>query len=158
MKLNELRPAEGALKNRKRIGRGKGSGNGKTAGAGEKGQKSRRGYSSQRGFEGGQMPLHRRLPKRGFTNIHALQLQELGLDFLATHFAEGETVCLEALRDKNLADPKVGGIVVLKRGELTHKLTVVANRVTKGAREAILAAGGTIEEPCAPKGVGKQAK
>jgi large subunit ribosomal protein L15 len=93
------------------------------------------------------MPLHRRLPKRGFTNIHAIQLQELGLDFLSTHFAEGETVCLESLRDKNLADPKIGGIVVLKRGELTHKLTVVADRVTKGAREAILAVGGTIQEP-----------
>ncbi len=147
MKLNELRPAEGATKNRKRIGRGKGSGNGKTAGAGEKGQKSRRGYSSQRGFEGGQMPLHRRLPKRGFTNIHAVQLQELGLDFISTHFAEGETVCLESLRDKNLANPKIGGIVVLKRGELAHKITVVADRVTKGAREAILAVGGTIQEP-----------
>ena len=158
MKLNELQPALGAVKDRKRVGRGKGSGHGKTSCRGEKGQKSRRGYSSQRGFEGGQMPLHRRLPKRGFTNIHATVMQELGLDFISTHFAEGETVCLEALRDKKLANPKVGGIVVLKRGELTHKLTVVANRVTKGAREAILAAGGTIEEPCAPKGVGKQAK
>ncbi|WP_306597973.1 50S ribosomal protein L15 [Geothrix sp. 21YS21S-2] len=155
MKLNELRPAEGATKNRKRIGRGKGSGNGKTAGAGEKGQKSRRGYSSQRGFEGGQMPLHRRLPKRGFTNIHAIQLQELGLDFISTHFAEGETVCLEAMKDKNLLDPKMGGIVVLKRGELTHKITVVADRVTKGAREAILAVGGTIQEPPCSKQASK---
>jgi large subunit ribosomal protein L15 len=147
MKLNELRPAEGATKNRKRIGRGKGSGTGKTSGSGEKGQKSRRGYSSRPGFEGGQMPLQRQLPKRGFTNIHAIKLQELGLDFLSTHFAEGEVVCLEALKDKKLADPKIGGIVVLKRGELTVKLTVVADRVTKGAREAILAAGGTIQEP-----------
>jgi large subunit ribosomal protein L15 len=155
MKLNELRPAEGATKNRKRIGRGKGSGNGKTAGAGEKGQKSRRGYSSQRGFEGGQMPLHRRLPKRGFTNIHAIKLQELGLDFISTHFAEGEIVCLEALRDKKLLDPKVGGIVVLKRGDLAHKITVVADRVTKGAREAILAVGGTIQEPPCSKQAAK---
>ncbi|BDU71121.1 50S ribosomal protein L15 [Mesoterricola silvestris] len=155
MKLNELRPAEGATKNRKRIGRGKGSGNGKTAGAGEKGQKSRRGYSSQRGFEGGQMPLHRRLPKRGFTNIHAIQLQELGLDFISAHFAEGETVCLEAMKDKNLLAPKMGGIVVLKRGELTHKITVVADRVTKGAREAILAVGGTIQEPPCSKQAAK---
>lgn len=147
MKLNELRPAEGAVKDRKRVGRGKGSGNGKTAARGEKGQKSRRGYSRQRGFEGGQMPLHRRLPKRGFTNVHAIKLQELGLDFLSAHYAEGEVVCLESLRDKNLAEPKVGGIVVLKRGELTVKLTVVADRVTKGAREAILAIGGTIQEP-----------
>ena len=104
MKLNELQPAQGAVKERKRVGRGTGSGNGKTAGRGEKGQKSRRGYSPQRGFEGGQMPLHRRLPKRGFTNIHATKLQELNLDFISSHFAEGETVCLESLRDKNLAE------------------------------------------------------
>jgi large subunit ribosomal protein L15 len=147
MKLNELQPAPGAVKDRKRVGRGKGSGNGKTAGRGEKGQKSRRGYSRQRGFEGGQMPLHRRLPKRGFTNIHAVVLQELNLTFISTHFAEGETVCLESLRDKKLLKSAVGGIVVLKSGELTHKVTVVADRVTKGAREAILAAGGTVQEP-----------
>jgi len=101
------------------------------------------------------MPLHRRLPKRGFTNIHAIQLQELGLDFISTHFAEGETVCLEAMKDKNLLDPKMGGIVVLKRGELTHKITVVADRVTKGAREAILAVGGTIQEPPCSKQAAK---
>ena len=130
MKLNELRPAEGATKNRKRIGRGKGSGNGKTAGSGEKGQKSRRGYSSQRGFEGGQMPLHRRLPKRGFTNIHAIKLQELGLDFISTHFTEGETVCLESLRDKKLAAPKTGGIVVL-----TRRLDEVAGQRDSGVLE-----------------------
>jgi large subunit ribosomal protein L15 len=147
MKLNELQPAQGAVKERKRVGRGPGSGNGKTAGRGEKGQKSRRGYSHQRGFEGGQMPLHRRLPKRGFTNIHAAVLQELNLTFISSHFAEGETVCLESLRDKKLLKTSVSGIVVLKRGELTHKVTVVADRVTKGAREAILAAGGTIQEP-----------
>ena len=149
MKLNELQPALGAVKERKRVGRGKGSGNGKTAGRGEKGQKSRRGYSRQRGFEGGQMPLHRRLPKRGFTNIHAAVLQELNLTFISSHFAEGETVCLESLRDKKLLKPTVTGIVVLKSGELAHKVTVVADRVTKGAREAILAAGGTVQEPCA---------
>ena len=98
------------------------------------------------------MPLQRQLPKRGFTNIHAIKLQELGLDFLSAHFAEGETVCLESLKDKKLARPRIGGIVVLKQGELTHKLTVVADRVTKGAREAILAVGGTIQEPpCANK-------
>jgi large subunit ribosomal protein L15 len=150
MKLNELRPAEGAVKKRKRVGRGKGSGHGKTSCRGEKGQKSRRGYSSKRGFEGGQMSLVRRLPKRGFTNIHAIVLQELSLTFICSHFAEGEVVCLESLRDKKLADAKTGGIVVLNTGELTHKVTVVADRVSKGAREAILAAGGTIQEsPCA---------
>jgi len=147
MKLNELKPAEGAVKDRKRVGRGKGSGNGKTAGRGEKGQKSRRGYSAKRGFEGGQMSLVRRLPKRGFTNIHAQILQELNLTFISTHFAEGETVCLESLRDKKLVNSTINGLVVLNNGELTHKVTVVADRVTKGAREAILAAGGTIQEP-----------
>jgi len=148
MKLNELRPAEGAVKNRKRVGRGKGSGMGKTATRGEKGQKSRRGYSAQRGFEGGQMPLHRRLPKRGFTNIFAPMTQEVGLTFISTHFKEGDTVCLEALRDKKLVGSKIEKIVILASGELTLKVTVVADRVTKGAREAILAKGGTIQEPC----------
>jgi len=147
MKLNELQPALGAVKDRKRVGRGKGSGNGKTAGRGEKGQKSRRGYSSKRGFEGGQMSLVRRLPKRGFTNIHATVLQEVNLTFISKHFAEGETVCLESLRDKNLVNGSIQGLVVLKSGELTHKVTVVADRVTKGAREAILAVGGTVQEP-----------
>jgi len=147
MKLNELQPAWGATKERKRVGRGKGSGNGKTAGRGEKGQKSRRGYSSKRGFEGGQMSLVRRLPKRGFTNVHAIALQELNLTFISKYFAEGDTVCLESLRDKKLAAPAIGGIVVLNNGELTVKVTIVADRITKGAREAILAAGGTIQEP-----------
>lgn len=149
MKLNELRPAEGAVKDRKRVGRGKGSGMGKTATRGEKGQKSRRGYSRQRGFEGGQMPLHRRLPKRGFTNIFAAVTQEIGLTVISNNFADGETVCLESLRDKKLVGSKIERIVVLASGELVRKVTVVADRITKGAREAILAAGGTIQEPCA---------
>jgi large subunit ribosomal protein L15 len=154
MKLNELRPAVGATKERKRIGRGKGSGTGKTSGKGEKGQKSRRGYSSKRGFEGGQMSLVRRLPKRGFTNIHAIILQELSLDFISSHFNDGETVCLESLRDKKLVNSKIAGLVVLNTGELKSKVTVVADRITKGAREAILAAGGTIQEPpCAKQPV-----
>ena len=154
MKLNELQPALGAVKDRKRVGRGKGSGHGKTSCRGEKGQKSRRGYSSKRGFEGGQMSLVRRLPKRGFTNIHAAVLQELDLTFISSHFAEGETVCLESMRDKKLLDASANGIVVLNNGELTTKVVVVADRITKGAREAILAAGGTIQEPpCAKQPV-----
>jgi len=148
MKLNELKPAEGAVKNRKRVGRGKGSGLGKTSARGEKGQKSRRGYSAQRGFEGGQMPLHRRLPKRGFTNIFAPETQEVALSWISIHFKDGDTVCLEALRDKKLVSSKITRIVVLASGELTCKVTVVADRVTKGAREAILAKGGTIQEAC----------
>ena len=149
MKLNELRPAEGATKTRKRLGRGKGSGLGKTSGRGEKGQKSRSGYRSKRGFEGGQMPLVRRLPKRGFTNIFAAETKEIGLGLISIHFKDGDTVCLEALRDKKLVNSRVEKIVVLASGELTSKVNVVADRITKGAREAILAKGGTIQEPCA---------
>ena len=147
MKLNELRPAEGAVKNRKRVGRGPGSGTGKTSGAGEKGQKSRRGYSRQRGFEGGQMPLHRRLPKRGFTNVHAAVTKEIGLDVISNNFKDGETVSLTTLREKKLVNSTIEKIVVLASGELSLKINVLADRVTKGAREAILAKGGTIEEP-----------
>jgi len=150
MKLNELRPAEGATQSRKRVGRGKGSGMGKTATRGEKGQKSRRGYSAKRGFEGGQMPLHRRLPKRGFTNIFALATKEVGLDMISTYFKDGETVSLDVLREKKLVSSRIERIVVLGSGELTCKVNVVADRVTKGAREAILAKGGSIEE-VAPK-------
>ena len=148
MKLNELKPAAGAVKVRKRVGRGKGSGMGKTATRGEKGQKSRRGYSAKRGFEGGQMPLVRRLPKRGFTNIFAPIFQEINLTVISSHFADGDTVCLESLRDKKLVSSKIERIVILASGELTRKITVVADRVTKGAREAITALGGTIQEPC----------
>ena len=152
MKLNELRPAEGATQSRKRVGRGKGSGMGKTATRGEKGQKSRRGYSHKRGFEGGQMPLHRRLPKRGFTNIFAIPTQEVTLAFISTYFKDGEKVCIDSLRDKKLLKSRIQKIVVLAKGELTCKVIVMADRVTKGAREAILAKGGTIEEiePSAP--------
>jgi large subunit ribosomal protein L15 len=147
MKLNELKPALGAVKDRKRVGRGKGSGHGKTSCRGEKGQKSRRGYSAQRGFEGGQMPLHRRLPKRGFTNIHASTLQELSLDFLSNHFVEGETVCLETLKEKKLLKFAVSGIIILNNGKLKHNVNVVADRISKGAREVILAIGGSVQQP-----------
>jgi large subunit ribosomal protein L15 len=147
MKLNELKPAEGAVKSRKRVGRGPGSGLGKTAGRGEKGQKSRRGYSRQRGFEGGQMPLHRRLPKRGFTNIFAPLTKELTLSTISSKYADGETVSLETLREKKLIASKVERVVVIASGELTRKVTVDVQRVTKGAREAILAKGGSIKEP-----------
>jgi large subunit ribosomal protein L15 len=150
MKLNELKPAAGATQSRKRLGRGKGSGLGKTSGRGEKGQKSRSGYRSKRGFEGGQMPLVRRLPKRGFTNIFAPITKEISLSLISTHFQDGDTVCLESLQDKKLISGRIERIVVLASGELTCKVTVVADRVTKGAREAIAAKGGKVEEPCAP--------
>ena len=146
MKLNELKPAEGAVKNRKRVGRGPGSGTGKTSGAGEKGQKSRRGYSAKRGFEGGQMPLVRRLPKRGFTNIHAVVTKEIGLALISNNFMDDETVSLQTLREKKLVNSTIKKIVVLASGELSLKVTVVADRITKGAREAITAKGGTFQE------------
>ena len=147
MKLNELKPAVGAVKKKKRIGRGPGSGNGVTAGRGENGQKCRSGYKSKRGFEGGQMSLVRRLPKRGFTNIFAPATKEVNLNLISSHFADGDTVCLESLLDKKLVNVTIKRIVILASGELTKKVTVVADRVTKGAREAILAKGGTITEP-----------
>lgn len=146
MKLNELRPAEGATKNRKRVGRGPGSGTGKTSGAGEKGQKSRRGYSGKRGFEGGQMSLVRRLPKRGFTNIHAAVTKEIGLAVISNNFQDGDTISLQTLRERKLVNSTIQKIVVLSSGELNLKVTVVADRVTKGAREAIIAKGGIIQE------------
>ncbi|MCL1893169.1 MAG: 50S ribosomal protein L15 [Holophagaceae bacterium] len=146
MKLNELKPAEGSVKKRKRVGRGPGSGLGKTAGRGENGQKSRRGYSKQRGFEGGQMPLHRRLPKRGFTNIFAPVTKEITLSVISAYFKDGETVNIEALRAKKIVSPKVDRVVVLASGELTCKISVEVDRVTKGAREAIAAKGGTVNE------------
>lgn len=147
MKLNELKPAEGAVKSRKRVGRGPGSGSGKTAGRGEKGQKSRRGYSHQRGFEGGQMPLHRRLPKRGFTNIFAPVTREITLSTISNNFGDGDTVCKETLRAKKLISSKIERIVVIASGELACKVDLKVDRVTKGAREAVLAKGGAIVEP-----------
>lgn len=145
MKLNELKPAAGATQARKRVGRGPGSGLGKTAGRGENGQKSRAGYKSARGFEGGQMPLHRRLPKRGFTNIFAPETQEITLSLISSHFADGETVNLASLLEKKLVKRTVSRIVVLASGELNRQVNVVAHRVTKGAGEAITAKGGTFE-------------
>jgi large subunit ribosomal protein L15 len=93
------------------------------------------------------MPLHRRLPKRGFTNIHAGIMQELSLDFISSHFSEGETVCLETLRHKKLLKFTVNGIVVLNNGKLKHNVNVVADRVSKGACEAVLAVGGSVQKP-----------
>lgn len=153
MKLNELKPALGAVKDRKRVGRGPGSGRGKTAARGENGQKSKRGYSAKRGFEGGQMPLHRRLPKRGFTNIFAPLTEEIGLALISNNFQDGETVNIDTLRERKLVGGKIERIVVLASGELTCKVTVVADRVTKGAREAISAKGGEFQivEPKAAK-------
>ena len=145
MKINEIAPAPGATKKRKRIGRGPGSGHGKTATRGSKGQKSRSGYHRKRGFEGGQMPLMRRMPKRGFTNIFREDYQEVNLDDLGRRFASGETVTPEGLRKARLVNGTVEKIVILGRGEIKHALTVKAHRFSGTAKAKIEAAGGKAE-------------
>ena len=144
MKLHELAPAAGSKKTRTRVGRGLGSGLGKTSGRGQKGQNSRSGGGVRTGFEGGQMPLYRRLPKRGFKNIFALQYAEVNVSQL-NRFEDGATVdpvaLIEAVILKNVRD----GIRILGNGTLERKLTVIANGFTKSAVEKIEAAGGKVE-------------
>lgn len=144
MKLHELKPAKGSRRKRKRVGRGPGSGTGKTAGRGEKGQKSRSGYSAKRGFEGGQMPLHRRLPKRGFTNLFRTEFRTVNVDRL-NRFESGATVTPETLLEVGLLRKGVEGVKILGNGELTVALTVQAHRFTRGAVEKIEKAGGKAE-------------
>ncbi len=144
MKLNELSPAEGSVKARKRIGRGVGSGWGKTSGRGTKGFKSRSGGSVRPGFEGGQMPIYRRLPKRGFTNIFKKAFAILNVQDLA-RFEEGQVVDEAALVGAGLVKGRRDGIKILGNGEVTMKLTIKECQVSKSAREKIEAAGGTVE-------------
>lgn len=146
MELNNLKPKKGARHAKKRVGRGPGSGHGKTAGRGEKGQKSRTGYSRMLGFEGGQMPLHRRLPKRGFNNIFKTEYAVLNLSDLEARFDAGATVDAEALRGAGLVKGRNRKIKVLGNGDLSKKLTVQADKFSKTAREKIEAAGGTCQE------------
>jgi large subunit ribosomal protein L15 len=145
MELHDLHPAPGAKKSRKRIGRGPGSGNGKTAGKGHKGQKSRSGYSRRYGFEGGQMPLVRRLPKRGFFNIFKVEFQVVNLRDLNRVFADGETVSVETLVEKGLVRGGKRPVKVLGDGELTKKLTVQVQKFSASARAGIEKAGGRCE-------------
>ncbi|WP_448871084.1 50S ribosomal protein L15 [Desulfobulbus propionicus] len=143
LKLNTLAPCDGARKDRKRVGRGPGSGSGKTAARGHKGARARSGYSMRAGFEGGQMPLHRRLPKRGFNNIFKKEYTIISLDAL-NHFDNGTVVDVQALIDAGLA--KANSMVkILANGELSRSLTVKVDRVSQGAKEKIEAAGGTVE-------------
>jgi len=145
MKLNELRPAEGSTKKAFRVGRGHGSGNGKTAGRGHKGQNARSGGGVRPGFEGGQMPLYRRLPKRGFTNIFAKVYTEINVSDLNS-FENGAVVTAETLKEAGIIKKINDGIVVLGRGEITVKdLTVKAVKFTKGAQEKLAAAGAKTE-------------
>ena len=140
--LNSLRPAKGATHKKKRVGRGPGSGMGKTAARGEKGQKSRSGYSRKIGFEGGQMPLHRRLPKRGFTNIFKKQWVEISLVALDHHFAANDEINPDVLHARGLIKKAKHDVVVLGNGELSKPLKVSAHRFTKSAKEKIEKAGG----------------
>ena len=142
MKLDELSPAQ-ETKSRTRVGRGMGSGLGKTSGRGHKGQKARSGGGVRRGFEGGQTPLYRRLPKRGFTNIHALNYTEVTLTML--NHATTEEVTAESLIADGIISKANDGIVVLATGNLEKKLVVKANRFTKAAKEKIEALGGKTE-------------
>ena len=142
MKINELKPAVGKVK-RNRVGRGMASGNGKTSGRGHKGQKARSGGGVRRGFEGGQTPLYRRLPKRGFTNIHAKNYTEVTLTML--NKSKSEEVTAESLLNEGIIGKVNDGIVVLAKGNLDKKLTVKATRFTKAAAEKIETAGGKIE-------------
>ena len=143
MKIHEISPASGATKKRKRVGRGPGSGHGKTATRGSKGQKSRSGFSRQRGFEGGQMPLVRRIPKRGFHNPFRKEYIAVNLDALAA-FGPGDTVTPEALREKRIIR-KALPVAILGRGELKQALTVKAHRFSESAKAKIEAAGGKAE-------------
>jgi len=142
--LNNLRPAKGSTHKKKRVGRGPGSGMGKTASRGEKGQKSRSGYSRKIGFEGGQMPLHRRLPKRGFTNIFKKRWLEVSLSALNQHFEANEEITPEILHDRGIIKKARYDVVVLGNGELSKAFRVAAHRFTKSAREKIEKAGGSV--------------
>ena len=144
MKLNELSPAIGSKTEGKRKGRGAGTGNGKTAGRGHKGQNARSGGGVRPGFEGGQMPIYRRLPKRGFNNIFAKKYTEINVADL-NKFEDGTVVDATLLKETGVISKILDGVVVLGRGELTKKVTVKAARVTKGAAQKIEAAGGKVE-------------
>lgn len=145
MRLESLKPAEGSTKNRKRVGRGQGSGRGGTSTRGHKGAQSRSGYSRKPGFEGGQMPLYRRIPKFGFKNLNKIYYKVINLDDLQklSEAKKLKEITPEVLRDNGLAG-KNDQIKVLGRGELKAKLTITAHKVSKTAQEAIEKAGGSI--------------
>ncbi|HEX8737616.1 MAG TPA: 50S ribosomal protein L15 [Pyrinomonadaceae bacterium] len=144
--LNNLRPAPGSTHKKKRVGRGPGSGLGKTSGRGHKGQKSRSGYSSKSGFEGGQMPLQRRLPKRGFTNIFKKQWLEISLAKLEENFNAGDEITPEILHQRGLIKKAKHDLVILGNGDISKALKISAHRFTKNAKDKIEKAGGTITE------------
>lgn len=142
--LNNLTPCDGARKEKNRVGRGPGSGNGKTSGKGHKGARARTGYSAKPGFEGGQMPLHRRLPKRGFTNIFKKEIVLISLDQLNA-FEEGSIIDVNALVDAGLAK-KNRSVKILANGNVTKSLTIRNTTISQSAINKIIAAGGVVEE------------
>jgi large subunit ribosomal protein L15 len=144
MDLSNLRKPKGATHSKKRVGRGQGSGQGKTAGRGHKGAKSRSGFKHKRGFEGGQMPLHRRVPKRGFHNPFREEFEVVNLDAIAARFESGVEITPELLRERGLVR-RQGPIKVLGRGEVGKALTVRAHKFSSSAAEKIAAAGGKAE-------------
>jgi large subunit ribosomal protein L15 len=145
MKLNELKPVEGAKHAKKRVGRGIGSGIGKTSGRGQKGQNARSGGGVRPGYEGGQTPLYKRLPKRGFTNIHAHEYAIVNLGDINALFEAGSVVDLEALKKVGLVKKEHEGVKILGNGELDKALTIKAAKFSKSAVEKISKAGGTVE-------------
>jgi large subunit ribosomal protein L15 len=143
--LDRLKPPKGSRKKAKRVGRGEASGWGRTSGRGDKGQRSRSGGGTKAGFAGGQMPLQRRLPKRGFTNIFRTTYSILNVGALSEKFSSGDTVDIGALIEKGLVKKKKRPVKVLGKGDISMPLTVRANMFTKGARAKIEAAGGKAE-------------
>jgi large subunit ribosomal protein L15 len=144
MALHDLKPARGSVRERKRVGRGPGSGLGKTSGRGEKGQKSRSGFARKPGFEGGQMPLHRRVPKRGFHNPFRKEYAEVNLGRLEV-FEAGSIVTPEALQKRGLVRRTLDGVKILAKGDLTKALTVRAHKFSAKAQERIAGLGGRAE-------------
>lgn len=145
MNLNDLKPPKGATQTEWRRGRGHGTGNGKTAGRGHKGAKSRSGFKHKRGFEGGQMPLHRRVPKRGFHNLFRVEYAVVNLDTLADRFEAGAVVTPDLLRERGLIHGERTLVKILARGDLAKALTVKAHKFSGNAAEKIAAAGGAAE-------------
>ena len=144
MRLEELKPANGSTHRKKIVGRGIGSGVGKTSGKGHKGQNARRGGGVRPGFEGGQMPLYRRLPKRGFTNIFAKKYVSVNVEVL-DKFNDGDEVTAESLLQKGIISKTLDGVKILGRGEVTKKLTVKVAKISESAKEKIEKAGGKAE-------------
>ena len=145
MNLSNLKPSQGSKHSKKRVGRGHGSGQGTQAGRGHKGAQSRSGYSFKRGFEGGQMPLHRRVPKRGFHNPFRVEYAVVNLDSLAAKFDAGTVVTPELLREHGMVAGGKAPIKILARGDITKKLTVRAHKFSGKASEKLQAAGGNAE-------------